>query len=280
MIVGMHLSVAGRYSNAIAKAHSLGCNALQIFAQNPKGWSARSFAPGEVDEFRKLASDYGVEAIVIHTPYLINLASPNGRLVRNSRDAIRNSLERADILGAQYVATHIGSSRGRDLDDAIRAVSEGLDEILETRFASQLLLENTAGSGNIIGASFEELARIIEGSEFSDRLGVCLDTAHAYAAGYDVASGDGLERTVEEFDRHLRLERLKVIHTNDTRVALGSRIDRHWHIGQGSIGIDGFRRIAGHPVLTNLPFILETPVTEDGDDEKNLEAFRALFSMR
>jgi deoxyribonuclease-4 len=260
MIVGMHFSVAGKYYNAVEKAHELGCNALQIFAQNPKGWRVKEFADGEVNTFRRLVSEHAIEAVVVHTPYLINLASPNGKLVWQSRRAVKTSLQRADLLGAQFVVTHIGSARGRDLGDALTEVSRGLDEILEDDHEALLLLENTAGSGHIVGSQFEGLARIIDRSKVSDRLYVCLDTAHAFAAGYDVATSDGLNDTLAELDRLIGLDRLKVVHANDTKVALGSHVDRHWHIGKGNIGLEGFRNIVNHPKLAHLPFILETPV--------------------
>lgn len=278
MIVGMHFSIVGKYFKAVERANELGCNALQIFAQNPRGWRGKVLQEGEADTFRSLVAKYEIEAIVVHTPYLINLASPNPKLRHLSRQALGGTLERADLLGAQFVVTHIGSARGRDQEDAIRSVSRGLDEVLSRDYRALLLLENTAGSGRIIGSTFEELARIIEGSRCSDRVNVCLDTAHAFAAGYDVATPDGLAETLNEMDRHLGLERLKVIHANDTRSKLGSRVDRHYHIGRGNIGKKGFRNIVNHPNLSRLPFILETPIDKDFDDACNLRAFRSLVS--
>ena len=274
----MHFSVAGKYYNAVERAHELGCNALQIFAQNPKGWRAKDLPDGEAQTFRSLVSDYGIEAVVVHTPYLINLASTDPKLVQRSREAVKTSLERADLLGAQFVVTHIGSARGRELDDALKTVASGLDEVLSQNYDALLLLENTAGSGEIIGSSFEQLAGIVEASQARDRLYLCLDTAHAFAAGYDVATPDGLDATLLELDDLLGLSRLKVVHANDTRVALGSHVDRHYHIGRGSIGMEGFRNIVNHAKLAHLPFILETPVDDSCDDECNLRAFRSLFA--
>lgn len=278
MIVGMHFSVAGKYYNAVEKAHELGCNALQIFTQNPRGWRVKELAESEVSTFRRLFMEHDIDAIVVHTPYLVNLASLNRKLVWQSRRAVKTSLQRADLLGAQYVVTHIGSARGRELDGALQAVSDGLDEILADDHDALLLLENTAGAGHIVGSTFEELARIIDGSKAADRLYICLDTAHAFAAGYDLATSDGLEATLQELDRFIGLDRLKVMHINDTRVALGSHVDRHWHIGMGNIGEKGFRNIVNHPRLAHLPFILETPVDDVCDDIGNLRALRSLFS--
>lgn len=276
MIVGMHFSIAGKYYKAVERAEELGCNALQIFGQNPRGWRGKVLQEGEADKFRSLVGKYGIEAVVVHTPYLINLASANPELRHLSRRGIRGSLERADLLGAQYVVTHIGSARGRERSDAIGSVSHGLDEVFRQDYRAQLLLENTAGSGHIVGSSFEELAEIISGSNFADRLFLCLDTAHAYAAGYDVATKRGLDETLDDIKRHLGLERLKVIHANDTRSKLGSRVDRHYHIGRGNIGRRGFRNIVNHPKLSRLPFILETPIDKECDDVCNLKAFRSL----
>jgi len=278
LIVGMHFSVAGKYYNAVERAHELGCNALQIFAQNPKGWRVKDLPEGEAQTFRRLASDYGIEAVVVHTPYLINLASPDPKLAWRSRRTVRTSLARADHLGAQFVVTHIGSARGRELDDALKTVSRGLDEVLSQEYDATLLLENSAGSGHIIGHTVAELARIIERCKSADRLYVCLDTAHAFAAGYDVATAHGLEATLDELDRLIGIDRLKVVHVNDTRVVLGSHVDRHWHIGMGNIGVEGFRNIVNHPKLSHLPFILETPVDAVCDDECNLRTFRSLVS--
>jgi len=278
LIVGMHFSVAGKYYNAVERAHELGCNALQIFAQNPKGWRVKDLDDGEAQTFRRLVSDYGIEAVVVHTPYLINLASPDPKLAWRSRRAVKTSLERADHLGAQFVVTHIGSARGRDLDDALKTVSRGLDEVLSQEYDAPLLLENSAGSGHIIGHTVAELARIIERCKSADRLYVCLDTAHAFAAGYDVVAAHGLESTLDELDRLIGIDRLKVVHVNDTKVALGSHVDRHYHIGMGNIGMEGFRNIVNHPKLAHLPFILETPVDDSCDDECNLRTFRSLIS--
>jgi len=280
MIVGMHFSVAGKYYSAVEKAHELGCNALQIFAQNPRGWRVKEFADGEVNTFRRLVSEYAIEAVVVHTPYLVNLASPNLKLVWQSRRAVATSLQRADVLGAQYVVTHIGSTRGRGLAGALQAVSEGLDEILAEDHEALLLLENTAGAGHIVGSTFEELATIIDASKASDRLCICLDTAHAFAAGYDLATSDGLGATLQELDRLIGIDRLKVVHINDTKVALGSHVDRHWHIGMGNIGLKGFSNIVNQPRLAQLPFILETPVDGVCDDTGNLRALRSLFHHR
>ncbi|MCD6326347.1 deoxyribonuclease IV [bacterium] len=278
MIVGMHFSAAGGVYKAVERAHELGCNALQIFAQNPRSWRSNAPSHTDVKTFRRLVSEYEIEAVVIHTPYLINLASPDKELVAKSRQAIRISLSRADLLGAQNVVTHIGSGRGRPVEDAIRAVAQGLDEILSDEYEAQLVLELTAGSGNIIGSTFAELARIIEASHVENRLCVCLDTAHAYASGYDVATRAGLEETLDDLDRHIGYHRLKVVHVNDTKVKLGSHVDRHYHIGLGAIGLDGFRNIANHERLSHLPFILETPVDDECGDSQNLKTFTSLFN--
>ena len=278
LIVGMHFSIAGKYYRAVERANELGCNALQIFAQNPRGWRGRQPSKGEIGGFKSLVSKFEIETAVVHTPYLINLASPNPKVVWRSRQAVKTSLERADLLGAQFVVTHIGSARGRDLDDALKAVSRGLDEVLGQKYDALLLLENSAGSGHIVGRTIAELARIIERCKYADRLYVCLDTAHAFAAGYDVATLDGLDATLLELDELVGLSRLKVVHANDTKAALGSHVDRHYHIGKGKIGVEGFRNIVNHPKLAHLPFILETPVDDSCDDVCNLRAFRSLIS--
>jgi len=277
MIVGMHFSMASGYHKAVEKAHELGCNALQIFSQNPTGWKGRVPPDSEVAEFRRLVQEYRIEAVVVHTPYLVNLASLDRVLANKSHNAVTASVERADQLGAQYVVTHIGSARGRTRASAIRSVARRLDQVLKHGFHSQLLLELMAGAGQILGATFVELQDMIKRTSLGSNLGICLDTAHAYASGYDVASEDGLRSTLDELEETVGLERLKVIHVNDTRVKLGSHRDRHHHVGRGNIGLDGFRRIVNHSHLRHLPFILETPIDDDCDDKCNLETFKALF---
>ena len=276
MIVGMHFSIAGRLYNAVERAQELGCNALQMFAQNPRAWRAKPLPPEEVATFRSLVAKYEIEEVIVHTPYLVNLASRQAGLRRLSRDAVERSLSRADLIGARFVVTHIGSARGQSRQEAIETVARSLKEILSRSHQARLLLENTAGAGQTIGDRFEEIARIIEASGVGDRLLLCFDTAHAYAAGYDVATAEGLEATLQQIDRHLGIERLKVVHTNDTKVLLGSHVDRHYHIGLGRIGREGFRRIVNHTRLRHLPFILETPVDDRCDDRCNLRTIRSL----
>lgn len=265
---------------AAVRAAQLGADTFQIFSASPRMW--RSAQPGraEVERFRAARARFGLQPLAVHANYLINLGSRDPAVRSRSVAALREELERSRAIGAEYVVVHPGSCRGRSVEEGIRAVAEALAEAADGlgRRAPVLLLEHTAGAGCVLGSRFEELRAMRDAAARLTRLrtGYCLDTCHLLAAGFDIAAGRGLEETLARAEAVLGLDNVKVIHANDSRMPLGSRIDRHAHIGEGHIGARGFRRILAHPLLRDKPFILETPVEKEGDDRRNLEALRRL----
>jgi deoxyribonuclease-4 len=210
-------------------------------------------------------------------PYLPNIASSKSKFYKRSIRSITTDLQRAEQLGAQYLIIHIGHRMESSEDQAIEAVSQGIDHAFEkVENGVILLMENTAGQGTEIGYTFDQIKKIIERVSDHERVGVCLDTAHSFEAGYDLSNKDGIERTLEAFDQTLGLKRLHLLHLNDSKTPLGSRRDRHWHIGEGHIGREGFRCLVNHPSLIHLPGIMETPRKDTVEDLKNMEVIRSL----
>ena len=277
---GLHTSIAGSLENAAREAVRVGANTFQIFSASPRLWRAKAPDPTEVKRFRALREKHDLYPLVIHDNYLINLASCDEALRAKSVEAFRGELERALIIGAEYLVAHPGNCKGYSIDEGIIALVRSLVEAadgLDTHGLT-VLLENMAGAGATLGSRFEELAEVRRyAAEFSSlRIGFCVDTCHTLSAGFNIATADGLRSTVAEIDKILGLENVPIIHSNDSKMPLGSRLDRHQNIGQGYIGEDGFRRILKHPKLRSKAFILETPVDEPGDDVKNLETLKRL----
>jgi deoxyribonuclease-4 len=247
-------------------------------------WRARKPEALQIRLIRAARERHDLNPLAIHANYLINLASVDPVIRPKSIDCFRGELERAEAIGADFLVVHPGSYRGQTVEQGIAAVALALRDAAAGLGALRVrvLLENTAGSGSALGSAFEELARISElTTELSDlRLGYCLDTCHLLAAGFDVASAEGLRLTVSRAAGSLGLENVCLIHANDSKAPRGSRVDRHAHIGAGHIGIDGFRRILAHPKLRGKPFVLETPVDEPGDDRRNLDTLKSLASSR
>jgi deoxyribonuclease-4 len=212
-------------------------------------------------------------------PYLPNIASLKSKFYNRSIDSIAEDLKRANQLGAQYLIIHIGHRLESSEDEAIEAVSQGINQAFEKmRNSIVLLLENTAGQGTEIGYSFDQIQKIIEEVNEHQRIGVCLDTAHTFEAGYDLSNREGLDRTLEKFDQRIGLKRLHLLHLNDSKTPLGSRKDRHWHIGEGYIGVEGFRNLVNHPLLRDFPGIMETPRKDTVEDLKNMKLIRSLVT--
>jgi len=277
--VGAHLSIAGAIYESISRAVSLECDCLQIFSRNPRTWRAKLLSDEDAAEFRRRRQSAGLNPVVVHVPYLINLCSSEPELYRRSVKEFTADLERAARIGADYFVSHVGSHKGAGPAAGLGQIASALHTILgEAPDSVLVLLENTSGSANSLGHRFEQLQAIIEATDRPGRLGLCLDTAHAFEAGYDVASPDGLDRTLNELDRWVGLDRLKIIHANDSRTERGSHRDRHEHIGRGQIGLQGFRTIVNHPLLRDLPFILETPIDAAGDTARDLRVLRSLRS--
>lgn len=276
--IGFHAPIAGGLQNALLKAQSLGADTVQIFSRNPRGWTARPLTAEEIERFRQLRAETRVSPVVIHCNYLVNLAAADETIRAKSRRAFREEVERGLALGADYLVVHPGSARGACTEDAIATCAESLRVACEGLNLNgfRILLENTAGQGECIGHRFEHLKEIIEACP-ELALGVCLDTAHAFTAGYDIRSEDGLAATFESLERNVGLENVRAVHFNDSKADYNSRVDRHWHIGLGHIGSDALCRIARHPALAHAAFLLETPQDELGDDARNLEALRSFI---
>jgi len=281
--IGIHTSISGGYSNALDSAHKLGCNALQIFSASPRMWAGGPSRIPEVDAaaFRARRQELGLGPLVIHANYSINLAAQQPMLRTRSIQAFHDELVRGIALGAEFVVVHPGTCGECKPDQAVRLAVESVKQAAKNLPATSLriLLENTAGMGTALGARLEELGEMLNPLQ-SLQVGACLDTAHLFAAGYDIKSETGLASTLELIDRVIGLERVPVFHVNDSKIPLGGRVDRHEHIGKGKIGAVAFRRFLTHPRLSavapeGLPgraFLAETPIDDPGDDRRNVAA--------
>lgn len=278
MRFGFHISISGGFSRVIEQAELRGCETIQLFSRNPRGWSYPSMDEDDVNAFRLGVKEKSLFPVFLHLPYLPNIGSFKSRFYKRSIESIIKDLERAEILGAQYLIIHIGHRLESSEEEAIEAVAYGINQALrKVQNSIILLMENTSGQGTEIGYSFSQIKKIIELIEEKERIGVCLDTAHAFEAGYDLSNRDGIENTLESFDSLIGLNRLHLIHLNDSKTPLGSRKDRHWHIGEGYIGIDGFSYIINHPKLQKVPGIMETPRSDTEEDLRNMRVIRSLI---
>jgi len=274
MRVGIHVSISGGLSKAVERANLRGCETIQIFARTPRAWKAKPWEADDVASFREGRERSKIFPVVIHTCYLVNLATPKEDLRRKSMEAVADDLRRADLGGIEYVVTHPGSGTG--VEGGVQRVRESCQEAIEIAGSSaQLLIENVAGGGNKVGGSFEELSEIVEGTD----MGVLLDTCHAFAAGYPLHTEP--EEVLDEFDETVGIDKLKALHLNDSYGGFGSHVDHHQHIGKGEIGLEGFRRILSSSRIRSLPGILETPqrATDDPtDDLENLATIRRILA--
>ena len=282
------MSVAGGVSRAVARAHLHGCEALQIFTKNASQWRGKPLDALEVAAFRSSLEEHGIHPAVSHASYLINLATTTNALRTQSIDAFLDELDRAEALGLMGVVIHPGTCTAGTEEDGLRLIADAVREALAARprYATMVILEHTAGQGRTLGHRFEHLAAILAHLDGSPRVGVCLDTCHLLASGYDIASEKGYAETFEAFDRIVGMDRLRVFHGNDSKKALGSRVDRHEHIGRGCIGEDAFRRLLHDRRFAGLPLLLETEKSKisekpgvialDPLDQQNLETLRRL----
>ncbi len=290
--IGIHASIAGSHVNALESAAKLGCTALQIFSVNPRMWSGGGIAvritEAEAKTFRDRRAVLGLGPLVIHANYLINLAAPAPMLRTRSIQSFHDELVRGNTLGADFLVVHPGSYADSTPEQAVRAVIDSVKQAVKRQqpTSMRILIENTAGMGSAVGSRLEEVGEIVAGLSGLG-VGACLDTAHLFAAGYDIRTTAGLESTLEVIDRSIGLENVPVIHANDSKIALGGRVDRHEHLGKGKIGAEAFRRILTHPRLgatypEGLPgraFIAETPIDDPGDDRKNVAALWELAGL-
>ena len=277
--LGAHESIAGGIYKAVDRAHSIGCESVQVFVKSNRSWAVKPLTDEEVARFKERVEETGIRPVVAHTSYLLNPAAPDEDLWIRSRDVLIVELERCERLGIPYLVLHPGSHVGIGEEEGLRRVAKALGEVHAAcpGFRTQILLETTAGQGTNLGYTFEQLAWLLENTPKGDRLGICMDTCHLFAAGYELRTPEGYEATMEAFDRIIGLDRLKAIHLNDSRHDLGSHKDRHEHIGKGFIGLEGFRNILNDPRLDGLPGLLETPKSPDlHEDVENLAVLRSL----
>ncbi len=288
MRIGIHTSTSGALEKSALKAHELGANTFQIFSASPRIWRAKAPDVEQVKRLRMHREKHDLHPLSIHDSYLINLAAPASPFREQSINAFTGEIERALIIGADYLVAHPGNYKGLTLEQGILNVAEalalawrGVDESLQQRANLQILLENTAGAGAQLGGKLEELGTIRQlVTPYLDiPVGFCLDTCHSYVSGYDIATEAGLQQLVELASETLGLENVPVFHANDAKMPLNSHVDRHSHIGAGYIGLEGFRRILNHPELQSKAFILETPVDKPGDDLRNVKALKELVSQ-
>jgi deoxyribonuclease IV len=286
--IGAHMSIAGGVSRAVERAVAHGCESLQIFTKNASQWRGKPLDPAEVKTFRRRVAETGITPVVSHASYLINLATTFPVLREQSLAAFADELDRADALGLLGVVIHPGTCTAGTEADALRLIAEGIRHALRARprRKTMVLLEHTAGQGRTLGHRFEHLAAIIGHLNGSPRVGVCLDTCHLVASGYDITSEAGYRETFEAFERTVGLDRLRAFHANDSKKPCGSRVDRHEHIGQGCLGVEPFRRILADARFAGLPMMIETEkasgserpgtIVTDPMDVKNLETLRRL----
>lgn len=278
MRLGVHVSIGKGFPAALQHAQAIGCDGMQIFAGNPRGWGRKALTDSESSEFRALRQASGLWPLMVHLAYLPNLATADTELLNKSVDTLATDFERANRLGADFFVFHPGQIKGLSFEAALIQVSTAVNQVLASSNGStRLLFENQAGKASDIAADFHNLGKLINLIESQTRVGVCFDTCHAFAAGYDLRDEAAWNQTLQTFDEQVGLAYLKIFHLNDSMGILGSSLDRHQHIGEGHIGLEGFGYLVNHPVLSKLPGILETPQTEPDDDLKNLASLRGLM---
>jgi len=279
MKLGVHVSISGSIDLAVDRALERECETFQMFTRNPRAWKASNLSEEVAEDFIRKLADSGITPAVAHMPYLPNLASPRKDVYEKSVEMLIAEVDRCGLLNIPYLVTHLGSHLGAGIEAGYGRVVYACNRALSSVENDVIiLLENTAGGKNSMGGTFENIRHIIDRVEQKNRVAVCFDTSHAFASGYDLRSAEALERTLETFDRIIGLDLLKVVHLNDSKGDLGSRIDRHEHIGLGFIGEEGFKAILKNETIRQLPLILETPIDMRRDDYGNLEKVRELAS--
>jgi deoxyribonuclease IV len=275
--LGFHVSISGSIDMAVDRARELGCTTFQIFTRNPRGWAFKPLDEGQAALFVEKRRKAGYETVVGHMPYLPNLAASNKLYQKKSRESLKAEVSRCGTLGIDYLVAHIGSHMGKGVMVGVRNVVDACNEALDSvPNHTTLLVETMAGQKNSVGSRFEELKLILDGVRQSDRFGVCLDTCHVFAAGFDLSGPKAVERTMGLFDDIVGYDRLKVVHLNDSVGPLGSGLDRHEHIGMGKIGLEGFRAFLRYRRNSGLPLLMEVPVDERRKDEENMRVVKRL----
>ncbi len=279
-LLGAHMSIAGGVGNAFLHGRSVECDAIQIFTKSSRQWAAKPYSKEEIELFHANRKETGIAKVIAHDSYLLNLGSPDAALRVRSIQAFIDELERCEILGVSNLIAHPGAHVGAGEVEGIKTIARSLDEVHKAcpGYRARVTLEITAGQGSNLGYRFEHIADIIDATQESERLRVCFDTEHAFAAGYDLRTDEGYERTFGEFDETIGIERLAAFHLNDSKKEFNSRVDRHEHIGKGFIGVDAFRRLMNDKRFWGLPMCLETPKGPDlKEDRENLTLLRSLI---
>lgn len=280
--IGIHLGTAGGVFKAAERAREIGANTLQIFSSSPRMWRAARIDPAQCERMHTLRAEYKLAPLVIHTSYLVNVCSQSNEVRKQSIAAFRGEIERALALGADYLVLHPGSWKGLSRHEGLKLAAESIEQAIEglpwqsTPFC--ILIENTAGSEHSLGGSFDQVAELVTLLRNHAPVAVCIDTCHTHVSGYDIVSPDGYEETIRQAASTIGLESVRVWHCNDAKAARGSKLDRHQHIGQGTIGVEPFRRLLNDKRFRHCAFIAETPVDEPGDDERNVRVLKSLVA--
>jgi deoxyribonuclease-4 len=281
--IGVHLGTAGGASNAVERAREIGANTFQIFSSSPRMWRAPKVDPKQADRMRELRAKLDIGPLVIHTGYLINICSQSTEIREKSIVGFRGEIERALVLGAEYLVLHPGSWKGLSRDEGLKLAADSIQRAIDgqpwqgTQF--HILIENTAGAEFSLGGSFEQVAELVERLKTHAPVAVCLDTCHTHVAGYDLVSVEGYKETMKQAAATVTFDAVRVWHCNDAKAERGSKLDRHEHIGQGTMGLEPFRRLLNDPRFDHCAFIAETPVDEEGDEERNVRALKRLVKQ-
>lgn len=280
--IGIHTSIAGGVENAAERAYRLGCNTFQIFSTSPRQWQPYDLSRPQCDEMRRLREKYDLKPLVIHANYLVNLASATEQFLAKSVEAFHGELQRALDLCAEYLVLHPGSFRGASREEGLKRVAASIAvasrELDLAKGGLTVLIENTAGAEFSLGGSFEQVAEVLYLLRDVVPVGACIDTCHVHVAGYDIVNAEGMQKTLSQLDSTVGLENVRVCHCNDAKAERGSKLDRHQHIGKGTIGLEPFRRLLNDKRLKHAAFIAETPIDEPGDDRRNVKALKSLVA--
>lgn len=281
-LLGAHLSISGGLHQAIIQAEKIGCTAVQFFSKSNRQWYAKPLEVGEVELFKQTVQQSTIQSVMIHASYLINIGSPDKAASQKAFLALKDEFIRAQQLDADYLVFHPGSHKQTDVIECLNQIATYINHIFDQteHTKTKLLIETMAGQGSSVGHTFEQLAHIYQRVQHKDRLGICLDTCHVFAAGYDIGNQDGYMQTLQQFTSLLGLDTLCAMHINDSKKQRGSLVDRHEHIGKGAIGLPTFEDILNDPRLVRVPKILETPLDHPDDHEKNLRILQGLILDR
>lgn len=282
LLLGAHMSIAGGLEQAIISGSSIGCTTIQLFTKSNRQWNAKPLTDDQIELFKKTHKEYAVDPVVAHATYLINIASPDSKIAQASMKALAFELERCQSIEIPYLVLHPGSYTSGDRQEGLERISKHLDQIFEQVSGStMILLETMAGQGSVLCSTFEDIAIVINNSKHKKRLGVCVDTCHLFVAGYDLRTPETYKKTWDDFDQIIGLDRLKVIHINDSKKGLHSRVDRHEHIGKGELGLEPFRLLFNDERFYEIPKILETPKSTEEpftEDKMNMEIINSLLT--